>query len=191
MKHLVRLENNLRFPTKDGIKPEIAFINSHDRSAGFNFFAGFLRLACMNGCLVGTSLGDFKVRHIGEKPEHILEYVHQVLEMFPTMNDRIQEFRRVTLNQYQEKDFIEQALRLRWKEGKEPSNAVAKMLHPRRPDDTGHDLFTVYQKTQENLIKGVRVWPTGTIRPLNAVDKQVKVNRRLWDLAEKTYQLAA
>ena len=52
------------------------------------------------------------------------------------------------------------------------------------------DLWTVYQRTQENVIRGGQIGRTAKgqrtrTRAINGIDGDIKTNRFLWSLAEK------
>ncbi|MEZ6593978.1 DUF932 domain-containing protein [Klebsiella pneumoniae] len=61
---------------------------------------------------------------------------------------------------------------------------------PRRYEDKKDDIWTTYQRVQENLIKGGLPGRTEkgkrtTTRPVKAIDGDVKLNKALWLIAEK------
>ncbi|EJB3710463.1 DUF932 domain-containing protein, partial [Escherichia coli] len=65
----------------------------------------------------------------------------------------------------------------------------SQILSPRRWQDESNDLWTTYQRIQENLIKGglsgrnVKGERTHT-RAVRGIDGDVKLNRALWVMAE-------
>lgn len=65
-----------------------------------------------------------------------------------------------------------------------------ELIEARRPDDLGHDLWTTFQRTQENLMRGgqpgrsVQGRRTRT-RAIGSIDRNVSLNRALWTLAEE------
>jgi len=79
---------------------------------------------------------------------------------------------------------------------------VPAMLEARRKEDKGNDLWRVFNRTQEALIRGGvpvqglnnenccavcnHVTPVKRkARPINALHSQVKINRELWDMADE------
>ena len=64
-----------------------------------------------------------------------------------------------------------------------------QILSPRRWQDESNDLWTTYQRMQENLIKGglsgrnAKGGRTHT-RAVRGIDGDVKLNRALWVMAE-------
>jgi hypothetical protein len=65
----------------------------------------------------------------------------------------------------------------------------SQILSPRRWQDESNDLWTTYQRVQENLIKGglsgrnVKGGRMHT-RAVRGIDGDVKLNRALWVMAE-------
>ena len=72
----------------------------------------------------------------------------------------------------------------------------SQILSPRRWQDESDDLWTTYQRIQENLIKGglsgltTKGKRTHT-RAVKGIDGDVKLNRALWVMAENMLQLAS
>ena len=72
----------------------------------------------------------------------------------------------------------------------------SQLLAPRRWQDESGDLWTTYQRIQENLIKGglngrnAKGGRTHT-RAIKGIDGDVKLNRALWVMAENMLQLAS
>ncbi|EIJ2886465.1 DUF932 domain-containing protein, partial [Escherichia coli] len=80
------------------------------------------------------------------------------------------------------------ALTYRFGEDHQPVTE-SQILSPRRWQDESNDLWTTYQRIQENLIKGglsgrnVKGERTHT-RAVRGIDGDVKLNRALWVMAE-------
>ncbi|EHD5749221.1 DUF945 domain-containing protein [Escherichia coli] len=71
-----------------------------------------------------------------------------------------------------------------------------QILTPRRHEDNTPDLWTIYQRIQENLIKGGLSGRNAKgkrshTRAVNGIDGDVKLNRALWVMAENMLQLAS
>ena len=71
----------------------------------------------------------------------------------------------------------------------------SQVLRPRRPEDASSDLWTTFNRVQENVIagglsavqrdaNGRRVRRVST-RRINGIDQDVRLNRALWELAAK------
>ncbi|MBN3807442.1 DUF945 domain-containing protein, partial [Paraburkholderia sp. Ac-20336] len=71
-----------------------------------------------------------------------------------------------------------------------------QLLAPRRFEDRRDDLWTVFNRVQENLTKGglhgrSRTGRAMSTRPITGIDENVKLNRALWMLAEAMRQMKA
>lgn len=72
----------------------------------------------------------------------------------------------------------------------------SQLLAPRRWQDESGDLWTTYQRIQENLIKGglpgrSAQGKRARTRAVNGINGDVKLNRALWVMAENMLQLAS
>lgn len=68
--------------------------------------------------------------------------------------------------------------------------APEQVLLPNRRQDNRNDLWTTYQRVQENLIKGGLIGRTAKgkltrTRAVNGITGDVKLNNALWSLAEE------
>ena len=85
------------------------------------------------------------------------------------------------------------ALHYRFGEDHQPVT-TDQILTPRRYEDRSGDLWTTYQRIQENLIKGglygrnAKGGRTHT-RAIKGIDGDVKLNRALWVMAENMLEL--
>ncbi len=74
--------------------------------------------------------------------------------------------------------------------------SLSQLLMPRRRDDDRPDLWSAYNRVQENLTQGGLHGRTATgrrhsTRPIQGIDQNVKINRALWMLAEGMKRLKA
>ncbi|KAA8703552.1 DUF945 domain-containing protein, partial [Pseudomonas cannabina] len=65
----------------------------------------------------------------------------------------------------------------------------SQLLMPRRREDRSSDLWTTFNRVQENTIKGGltgrnKQGRRTTTRAVNGIDQDVKLNRALWVLAQ-------
>ena len=84
--------------------------------------------------------------------------------------------------------FAEAALRLRFSEPAESGMQPAQLLACRRSEDVGDDLWRVYNRCQEHLLRGglSRRSITGRLtrtRAIGSIQQDVALNGQLWDLA--------
>ena len=103
----------------------------------------------------------------------------------------------LTVNPGEQAAFARAALALKY----DPEDGAApvtesQLLMPRRFEDRRDDLWTTFNRVQENLVKGGlqgrnRAGRATTTRPVQGIDQNVKLNRALWLLAEEMRRLKA
>jgi hypothetical protein len=88
--------------------------------------------------------------------------------------------------------FAKAALTYRFGEDHQPVTA-SQILTPRRYEDRQDDLWSVFNRCQENLLKGGLPGRTAKgkrshTRAVKGIDGDVKLNRALWVMAEELQQ---
>lgn len=165
--------------------PEIMIVNSHNGSGSLQLRLGLYRMVCSNGLMVGSDIGQVRVRHqgnnIGKIVEDALDDLHTQL---PFVAETIASMRGTNMSTAAMAEFVRKALDLRGV----PATAVKKEIVPhiltavgaaRRQDDAGSSLWEVFNRTQENLIRG-----TFGLRKITSPTRDIELNRNLWNLAE-------
>jgi hypothetical protein len=172
---------------------EIALTNAHDRTSSFNLFAGLFRLLCSNGlCVPESTLGSIHVRHTGNVSDDVIEGSFRIIDDFPVVLEEVHAWQRTMLNLKQQLAFAKAATQLRW--GDEAPVQPQQLLAVRRRDDEAPDLWTTFNRVQENMIKGGLRGHTKTnkrmsTRGINSVTEDTKLNKALWTLAKEMQQL--
>lgn len=181
------------------VHPEIILRNAHDGTSAYELFAGLFRLICKNGLTVGTQWGSVRVTHAGKAAMgKVIDATYQVVNSFDRVVSAVQTMRAITMERDEAQAFAEQAFRLRYDVDAETGEHKApvspgRLLEARRVFDQGRDLWTVYNRVQENLTQGGqagRVYGAdgrsrrASTRALTGIDSGLAVNRRLFDLAE-------
>ena len=97
----------------------------------------------------------------------------------------VQEWQDVKLDRDQMRSFGTEAAKLRFEDPDELT--VNTVLAARRGEDMSSDLWTVFNRTQENLIQGGFLVSGGRrrSRSITNIDKNVSINTGLWDLASQ------
>jgi len=187
-KHMVRLRHATSIEAAVGEEvPEIVLINSHDGSSSYQLLAGFFRMVCSNGLIAGDICNDIRVRHSGNVVDNVIEGAVRVLDNVEEIAGRIDTYKAITLAPQEQQVFANAALQLRW-DDKAPVEAD-QVLRTRRWADNKADLWTVFNRVQENLLKGGLSGRTTTgrrthTRGVGGVTENVKLNRALWTLAD-------
>lgn len=194
-KHLLRFQRRDVVPVKGEFAPELVLVNSHDRSSAYQLHAGLFRFVCGNGMIVAdTTFERVSIRHSGFTPEEVIEASFRILDQVPVITSRVDQFRERQLTEGESTAFAEAALRLRFEDAAKAPVSPVKLLDPRRREDAGNDLWRVFNRVQENLLRGgQRDWTRrradGTrfakTRAVSGLDQNVRLNRELWNVAEK------
>jgi hypothetical protein len=191
-KHLVRLRHESSITSAEEV-PEIILINSHDGTSSYQLLSGIFRFVCSNGLIAGDVCSDIRVRHSGNVVDDVIEGATRILEDTEQVIDRIGTYKGITLSEPEQQLFANAALSLRWDEGQAPIQAD-RILRPRRWADNKSDLWTAFNRIQENLIKGGVPGRSASgrrvsSRAVGGVSENVKLNRALWTLADGLAQL--
>lgn len=196
-KHLIRMRPASEITGED--VNEVILLNSHDGSSGFQLLGGVYRFVCQNGMVAGETIGEVRVPHRGNIVQNVINGAFDVLDGFDLIREQKDGMKAVTLNRDEQYAFARSALALRY----DPSDTEApapvtenQLLAPRRFEDRRNDLWTVFQRTQENLTKGglhgrSRSGRSMSTRPITGIDQSVKLNRALWMLADAMWQMKA
>ncbi|WJM79889.1 DUF932 domain-containing protein [Pectobacterium brasiliense] len=185
-KHMLRLRREGQITGQQ--VPEIILLNSHDGSSSYQMLPGLFRSVCQNGLICGESLGEVRVPHKGDVVERVIEGAYEVLDTFERIDEKRDAMQSLLLPPPAQVALAKAALTYRFGEEHQPVTA-AQILAPRRWQDESSDLWTTYQRVQENLIKGVLTGRSvqgrqSRTRAVKGIDGDIKLNRALWVMAE-------
>lgn len=177
--------------------PQIILTNSHDAKNSFVFRIGLFRLVCSNGLIVATHEFDCqKIRHINytfdDLRRVVIESVNRVAEQTKVMVD----MQRRKLTEAEMIRLAEESLKIRRGEQyKAEKDTIEEILRSNRQEDEDNNLWVVYNRIQENLIKGNFSTKNakGKVRKargIKSISKDIDINTRLFQLAN-TYRLTA
>jgi hypothetical protein len=192
-KHMLRLRHASQINGAEA--NEIILLNSHDGSSSYQMLAGMFRFVCQNGLVWGDTFADVRVPHKGNVTDHVIEGAYEVLHGFEQVQDSRDSMRAITLDEGEAEVFARSALTLKYDNaGKALPITESQVLQPRRFDDHRSDLWSVFNRVQENLVKGgVSSRPANgrqqRTRPVQGIDQNVRLNRALWLLADGLRQL--
>ncbi len=198
-KHMIRMRHAGQVNTRPEAN-EIILINSHDGASSYQMLAGVFRFVCCNGLVVGTVSNDIRIPHKGNIQDDVIEGAFRVLEDFDAVDASTDAMKALALQPDEERAFATAALALRFgerTEGQPPAPVRAEQLiEARRAEDLGHDLWTTFQRVQENALRGGQTGRTAQgrrlrTRPVASIDRSVSLNRALWVLAEEMRKLKA
>ena len=194
-KHMLRLRHASQINGDEA--NEIILINSHDGTSSYQMLAGMFRFVCQNGLVCGDTFADVRVHHKGSVIDHVIEGAYEVLHGFEQVQDSRDGMRAIALDDGEAEVFARSALVLKYDEpGKTLPITESQILRPRRFEDTHADLWSTFNRVQENLVKGGLTGRSANgrqqrTRPVQGIDQNVRLNRALWLLAEGLRKLKA
>lgn len=191
-KHIIRFQHR-DFPVRVGgdSVPQVILKNSHDGLSSTEISLGLWKLICSNGLATGKNIARERVTHRAGTIEQVAAAALRLCDYVPVLGEQVREFQSRILTEAEVKEFSTQALALRYdlpgedatyKDRYEHETRLFYINRRRRYEDSGADLWSVYNRVQENLIKGR---PRSGIRVLKAPDRDLEVNRGLWDIAHQ------
>lgn len=141
---------------------------------------------------------DQKVRHSGRQDVigEVIEGAYEVLNQFALIEDQRETMKEIQIRPELQHAFAEAALAYRYDPAEGPAPVTAsQLLRPRRAEDRADDLWTTFNRVQENTIKGGltgrnKQGRRTTTRAVSGIDQDVKLNRALWVLAQHIRQAA-
>ncbi|ENO2526568.1 DUF945 domain-containing protein [Salmonella enterica] len=189
-KHMLRLRRAGQITGQQ--VPEIIILNSHGGESSFQLLPGVFRSVCTNSLVCGQSFGEIRVPHRGNIVEKVIEGAYDVLNVFDRVEEKREAMQSLQLPPPAQQALAKAALTYRFGEEHQPVT-TAQVLTPRRREDYGQDLWTVWNTLQENLLKGGLPGRTAKgkrshTRAVNGIDGDVKLNRALWVMAEQMQQ---
>ena len=194
-KHLLRLRHASQINGAEA--NEIVLLNSHDGTSSYQMLAGMLKFVCSNGLVCGDTVADVRVPHKGNVAGQVIEGAYEVLSGFERVKESRDLMRGITLDDGESEVFARAALSLKYDDPDKPAPITEnQILMPRRFDDRRPDLWSVLNRTQENLTKGGLHGRSAngrrqSTRPVQGIDSDIRLNRALWLLADGMRQLKA
>ncbi|RTB44099.1 DUF932 domain-containing protein [Pseudomonas aeruginosa] len=193
-KHMLRLRHANQINASEA--NEIILINSHDGTSSYQMCAGMFRFVCHNGLVCGSTVGDIRVPHKGNIVEQVIEGAYEVLQGFEQVEQSRDSMRSIVLDDREAELFARSALTLKYDGPKPVPVTESQVLMPRRHGDKRPDLWSVFNRVQENLVKGGLSSRASNgrrqrTRAVQGIDQNVSLNRALWQLADGMRQLKA
>jgi hypothetical protein len=117
----------------------------------------------------------------------VLEGTYAVVGDMQEITAQAGEMSSITLNSAEQVAYAEAASLIRW-DGNAPVQAE-QLLRIRRHEDAKTDLWTTYNRVQENIVRGglAGVNASGRrqrTRGVNSINEDTRINRALWQLAQ-------
>lgn len=205
-KHLIRFRHVDAKPVTErrvgATFPEIVLLNSHDGTSAYRVMSGVFRLVCLNGMVVADRQGaEIRIPHKGDVVRQVVEGSYAVLDDARQALDAAEAWQAMPLSRDEQRAFGEAARVLRFGDAEGNTDTPItpeQLLAPRRAEDAGDDLWRTFNRVQENVIRGgLTAWGRDahnrprrvTSREVTGIDGDVRLNRALWQLAERMAQI--
>ena len=190
-KHMLRLRHANEIETSEA--NEIILINSHDGTSSYQMLAGCFRFVCQNGMITGDIIEDVRIRHKGDIVNNVIDAAYTVVNDFDLVHESIDGMKSTLLLPEEQEIFATAALSLKYDENEAPITPN-QLLSTRRIADRNPDLWSNFNRVQENIIRGGLRGRTAngnrtTTREVKSIDNNVKLNKALWILADGMRQL--
>jgi hypothetical protein len=192
-KHLLVFRNEdvvINGADGDTVFPQILLTNSHDGKNSFTFTAGLFRMICENGLVISTEqFEDVKMRHMGYTFEELQEQIKGMVERLPLTVESMNKMKQIEMSQDMAVEFARKAVATRFNENEieNISVDVNELLIPTRNEDTGNDLWSVFNVVQEKILEGDFNYTFGVkvrkARKIKNFSQDLKINKELFNLA--------
>jgi hypothetical protein len=188
-KHLIRLRHNDLDMESFGVGdsfPEMLLMNAHNGLGSYDLMAGIYRMVCSNGMVISEAdFGKIHIRHIGFESQQVISASRELVMNATKIADKVNTWKEIELTPRSRLDFFTDAAKIRFETPDE--GIVQDMSSVRREADRGNDLWKTFNVAQENLLRGgfVNGSTRRNVRPITSIQKDVKFNSQLWDLASK------
>lgn len=167
--------------------PEFVLVNAHDATTAYNLYFGIFRVLCANGLVVGSKWGGISVPHRGDVAQLVLNETFKLIDQQGALFGKIDHMKARGMGEEESSAFAKKAMEIRY--GEQQPFPFLELLKVRRTGDESNSLWTIYNRIQENLMKGGQEGRAAsgrrvTTRAIERVTKDVIYNRKLWDAAE-------
>jgi hypothetical protein len=197
-KHLIRLRRDFSLGKPD--VAEVVMLNSHGGQSSAQLFGGWFRFMCMNGMVVGDTLGEVRVQHKGDIVSDVVEGAYSIVEGLTHVGDSVEQMKALTLAPREQCALADAALTVRFdlQPGEKAPLAPEQLLRARRYGDNENTLWGTFNRVQENVMKGGLHGVTRdaqnrrrnvTTREIRGIDQNLSLNRALWTLAQSIVDL--
>jgi hypothetical protein len=189
--HTIRLRRRYEHISLRDSCPEIRLWNSHAGGQAYQARMSLWRAVCTNGLIVSrAAFPAVYVPHRGNVVDEVVTGALRLAERFDILAAQVERMESRHLPKDEQLCFAERALAIRFADPAHCGILPSQLLTIRRPEDLGDDLYTLLNRTQENLMRGglTRRSESGRLtrtRRVTSLRHDVRINSQLWDLARE------
>jgi hypothetical protein len=168
-------------------RPQMVFLNSHDGTRPLQVELGIFRLVCSNGLMIKShDMGGFRERHTKLTNDGVKLLLDEKLQLADQAVDRINRWSGIQMRNIDMRKFATDALLMRLGEDRQPEeHEIRGILEAHRDSDNKNTLWHVFNRVQENIIKGGFNIGERKARAITNPIADMVLNQGLWQLAEE------
>jgi hypothetical protein len=183
-----------------GNKLQLLVTNSHDGKSALKLNAGVYRAVCANGLVAGNDMYSTRVLHKGQDFQNKLrESLEYIMSQMNNLKGEVEAMQSIMLTKEQAYDYAMSMAEYRLKDVDLAGINVESIVKLHRQSDTENDLYTFFNRVQENIIRGgigyvknVEILDAdGKVagikkkacktREVKAISKSMDLNKTLWN----------
>ena len=169
---------------------EINLYNSHDRGSSYILSGGLYRLICSNGMVIAAGNNtEYRHRHVGFDADMFIESAKFVAGNLEKVAARVQDWEAISLTPDEQNTFALAAHEVVNAGKANIGTSHTQLLQIRRTADSGSDLWKIFNRIQENVIKGGLFSMSGKgrrsrTRQITNIKRDKNLNQQMWAMAE-------
>ena len=189
--HIVEFQHpDLTIKGSDGTmeaKPTVVLLNSHDGVTPIKFEMGLFRLVCSNGLMIKSQdFGGFNERHTKLDFNSVRSLITEKVDGLQNVVGKISQWNQIEMTPAQRTAFAVEAIGMRLSSDRKVEDyEIHGILNARRSEDSPNTLWHVYNRVQENLIRGGFEMNNRTARPITNPIQDMVLDQGLWQIAEQ------
>lgn len=181
------------FHQVDDYIPQISILNSHNGRRPLTVSSAIYRMVCSNGLIVATQhFQSITYRHWNcNSIDTIVAAVDGLVKRTTEIDELIKEYKSIKMDDKMIREFADNVYRLRINNDIEDNKLACidttAFVAPRRLEDGDNNLWTVFNRAQENAMRGgFRLNADGSRMLREIVDptRAYDLNVGLWELME-------
>jgi hypothetical protein len=189
-RHMIRFRRNGAKALLGEVFPEVGIVNGHNGAVRFEMFGGLYRLVCSNGLVTGAGRQNMvQTRHLGDVSS-VIEGSYTIIKETALLADKVKAMQGIKVPQAWLAPFAGNAAALAYGEDHQLAKEPLPLLVPRRAADEADNIWNVFNRVQENIMRGGMAYQSANGRAVHTkgitrVKRDVELNLELWDLAEQ------
>jgi hypothetical protein len=190
-RHMIRLRRRFETIQLRDCLPEIVFLNSHDGTSAYQLRLGIFRAICTNGLIVSVSaFPAFRFSHRRDVVDEAIAAALELGERFSSLADLVERMQQRRLDDQEQLQLAERALAVRFPSEERRTMPASQLLTCRRVEDAGNDLWSTFNRVQENVMRGGLALQSlngrlSRTRRITSIKEDVRLNAALWDIASE------